>query len=448
MLFSVGRRFYRFTLYFYYITHFYKSLFLRKKIKLIRCGIWFGRSGEGRSNPRRYGTKKWLPLFELLFSQYEFGDPNCRHDNLSQQVGFINRFTNWVPQEIKVKMNDSRLLKFYQENSPERKFNREFYGKKKIKEDSKFNEPWNFSIFQKKTKPKKILNSKNLKYLRGLESLLRLSLSLYIYIYIYIHISHLTDKMKRSFFQAAVVSILLYGWTTWMLTKRLEKKLDGNYTRMLRAILKKSWQQHHTRHQQYGHLPPITKAIQVRRTRHAGHCWRSRDEIISDVLLWTPTYGRAKAGRPVRTYIQQLCEDTGCEPEDLPGAMNNREKWWERVRDIRACGTTWWWWEWWYIYIYIYIYISKVTLKDIMFSFYWLFLVSEQNVITIKFLCPSVCSFRSGFDIKIMLPKQPLLPAWNNFLSFPWYNWRMGLVKLHIFFLNLLLQKENRLLEK
>ena len=47
--------------------------------------------------------------------------------------------------------------------------------------------------------------------------------------------SDLTDKMKRSFFQAAVASILLYGCTTWTLTKRLEK-LDGNYTRMLRAI--------------------------------------------------------------------------------------------------------------------------------------------------------------------------------------------------------------------
>ena len=78
--------------------------------------------------------------------------------------------------------------------------------------------------------------------------------------------------MKRSFFQAAVTSILLYGCTTWTLTKRLEKKLDGNYTRMLRAILNKSWQQHPTRHQLYGHLPPITKTIQVRRTRHAGHC--------------------------------------------------------------------------------------------------------------------------------------------------------------------------------
>ena len=129
---------------------------------------------------------------------------------------------------------------------------------------------------------------------------------------------------------------------------------------MLRAILNKSWQQHPTRHQLYGHLPPITKTIQARRTRHAGHCRRSKDELIIDVLLWTPAYGQAKAGRPVRTFIQQLCEDTGCSPEYLPEAMNDSEKLRESVKDIRASGTTWWWWWWWwciYIYIYIYVYI-------------------------------------------------------------------------------------------
>ena len=104
----------------------------------------------------------------------------------------------------------------------------------------------------------------------------------------------------------------------------------------------------------YGHLPPIMKTIQVRQNRHAGPCWRSRDELISNVLLWTPTYGWAKAGWPARTYIQQLCEDMGCSPEDLPEAMNDREKWRQRVRDIPASDTTWWWW-WWYIYIYIYV---------------------------------------------------------------------------------------------
>ena len=102
-----------------------------------------------------------------------------------------------------------------------------------------------------------------------------------------------------------------------------------------------------------GHIIPNTLKMildtsllntQQYKIRHAGHCWRSKDELISDVLLWTPTHGCARVGRPARTYIQQLCEDTGCNPEDLPEAMNDREKWRETVRDIRAGGATWWWW--------------------------------------------------------------------------------------------------------
>ena len=86
----------------------------------------------------------------------------------------------------------------------------------------------------------------------------------YIYIYIYI------------WYICVCVCVCYQHDNT--LTKRLEKKLDRNYTRMLRAVLNKSWRQHPTRHQLYGHLPPITKTIQVRRTRHAGHCWRSKDD--------------------------------------------------------------------------------------------------------------------------------------------------------------------------
>ena len=113
-----------------------------------------------------------------------------------------------------------------------------------------------------------------------------------------------TDKMKRSFLQAAVVSILRYGCTSGTLTKRMEKKIGGNYTRILRAISNKSWRQHLTKQQLYGHLPSITKTIKVRGIRHVGHSWRSRNELISDVLQWTLTNGRAKPGRPTRTYIQ------------------------------------------------------------------------------------------------------------------------------------------------
>ena len=112
--------------------------------------------------------------------------------------------------------------------------------------------------------------------------------------------SDLSDKIKRSFFKAAVVLILLYGCTTWTQKK---KKLDGNYTRMLRVVLDKAWRQHTTKQNLYGRLQPITKTIKVRRIRYAGHCWRSKDEPISDILLWTPSYGRKKVGRSTRTYI-------------------------------------------------------------------------------------------------------------------------------------------------
>ena len=119
-----------------------------------------------------------------------------------------------------------------------------------------------------------------------------------------------------------------------------KKKLDGNYTRMLQVILNKSWRQHPTKQQLYGHLPPITKTIKIRRTRHAGHCWRSRDDLMSDVLQWTPAHGRAKAGRQARTYIHQVCADMGCSPGDLPKAMDDLEVWRETVRNICADSVT------------------------------------------------------------------------------------------------------------
>ena len=99
-------------------------------------------------------------------------------------------------------------------------------------------------------------------------------------------------------------------------------------------LLNKSWKQHPTKQHLYGHLPPIMKNIQVRWTRHVEHCWRSRDELISYVFLWTPSHGWAKVGWPTRTYIQQLCADTGCSLENLPEAMNDREGWWEIVQNL------------------------------------------------------------------------------------------------------------------
>ena len=126
--------------------------------------------------------------------------------------------------------------------------------------------------------------------------------------------------------------ILLYGYTTWMLTKPMEKMFDGNYTRMLWTILNKSQRQHLTKQQLYGHQTPIMKTIQVRWTIHTGHCWRSGDELISDIFLWTPSHKWAKAGWPARAYIQQLCADTGL------ALKTYRERWMIETGGERGSG--------------------------------------------------------------------------------------------------------------
>ena len=110
----------------------------------------------------------------------------------------------------------------------------------------------------------------------------------------------------------------------------LEKKLDGNCTRMLRAILNKSWKQNPTKKQLFGHQPSISKTIHRRRTRHVGYCWRSKDELKSDILQWTPSHGRASVGRPTRTttalYGQRMSSGR-------PAESNGWERW--MVRESR-----------------------------------------------------------------------------------------------------------------
>ena len=96
----------------------------------------------------------------------------------------------------------------------------------------------------------------------------------------------------------------------------------------------KSWRQQPTKRQLYGHLPPIMKTIKVGRVRYVGHCWRNKDKFKRDILQWTPSHGRAKAGRPARTYIRQLCADIGYSFGDLPEAMDDRDGRRERVREI------------------------------------------------------------------------------------------------------------------
>ena len=140
-----------------------------------------------------------------------------------------------------------------------------------------------------------------------------------------------SDKMKQEFFWVVAVSVLLYSCTTWTFMTYLKKKLDGNYKNMLCAVLTKSWKQQTTKQKVHGHLPPISQTIQVRRARLRK---RNKDKLVSNVL-WTPIHGHTSVGWPVKTYILQLCLDTGYCLKDL-AAVVIVNRWQESVKGICA----------------------------------------------------------------------------------------------------------------
>lgn len=151
--------------------------------------------------------------------------------------------------------------------------------------------------------------------------------------------SNLPDQLKRDFFRATVESVLVYGAVSWTLTSSLERKIDGAFTRMLRAALNKSWADRLHNSELYGNVPRITTTICHQRMRFAGHCWRSKSELASEVLLWEPSHGRRSRGRPHKTFIDQLSTDAGCRKEDLPSVMEDRNEWKKCVIASRASST-------------------------------------------------------------------------------------------------------------
>ena len=148
--------------------------------------------------------------------------------------------------------------------------------------------------------------------------------------------SNLSRNLKIRFFRATIESVLLYGAETWTLTKTLQNRLNGAYTKLLRTALNISWKEHKTNAELYGDLQPITISLCQHRLRFIGHCWRSKDELIHKLLLWDPTQGKRSRGRPHFTYIDQLVQDTGIEREYLPAAMDDRDVWRSLVNVVRA----------------------------------------------------------------------------------------------------------------
>ena len=86
----------------------------------------------------------------------------------------------------------------------------------------------------------------------------------------------------------------------------------------------------------YSNLPKIIDTLMIRRPQFIGHCWRKKDEVISDLLLWEPKHNTRKRGRPATTYVDQLRNDTGLSIAELKSIMGNQKEWMKLVNGVRV----------------------------------------------------------------------------------------------------------------
>ena len=68
------------------------------------------------------------------------------------------------------------------------------------------------------------------------------------------------------------------------------------YSRLLRVALNVTWRDHISNEELYGDLPPISTSLQIRRLQFSGHCWRSKNETVSQLLLSDPKHDRRSRG--------------------------------------------------------------------------------------------------------------------------------------------------------
>ena len=116
----------------------------------------------------------------------------------------------------------------------------------------------------------------------------------------------------------------------------LQKELDGCFTRLLRADLNISLRDHISNKELYRDLPPISTSLQIHRLKFVAHCWRSKNETVSKLLLWDPKRGSLSRERPATIFIDQLESDTGLLRQDLASVMANRREWGRLKKSLRV----------------------------------------------------------------------------------------------------------------
>ena len=121
-----------------------------------------------------------------------------------------------------------------------------------------------------------------------------------------------------------VEPVLLYGCETWTVNQEMLDRLNGCYTRLLRIAHNVDWAAHCRNSFFYGKgtIPPLDHTIAKRTLRFAGHAFRAKDQLVSDIMMFEPRPTTSKL-----SYLKTLCHLTGATKEELPGLMSDRDNW-------------------------------------------------------------------------------------------------------------------------
>lgn len=140
--------------------------------------------------------------------------------------------------------------------------------------------------------------------------------------------SNMSRDVKLQLFRATTETILLYGSSTWTLTKQEEKALDGTYTRMLRKVLNVDWRDKISNVTLYGSLSRVSETIRLRRLKLAGHVFRDKSSPAHLTVTWLPSHGYASRGKPQTSFVDTLLKDTSaCTVPELETLMSDRDVW-------------------------------------------------------------------------------------------------------------------------
>ena len=116
-------------------------------------------------------------------------------------------------------------------------------------------------------------------------------------------------KLKIKFFNASVLSVLLYATETYVIDATLQNKINAFQTQWLRIILNISRDDHVRNEYIYKqtNTKPLMQKVTKTQLSFLGHSIRrSEDDLIQQYCLYVPAHGRRRRGRHKTTYLQHI----------------------------------------------------------------------------------------------------------------------------------------------